>query len=342
MKPISKTSSCNWSRLRAASVAVALGLAGCASPTAPTDPAAPIAPEIGSEMFRASDATALPMRSWLPAGKPTAIIVALHGFADYSASFNRPAGAWAAHGIATYAYDQRGFGGSPHMFHWAGERRMAADAKEIVAAIRRRYPGVPTYLLGESMGGAVAIVACSGPDPVQVDGVVLVSPAVWEHDLTGAIERSALGIATFVLPNLWLEPPRVLNIHTSDNITMLRAMARDSLVQSGARADTTAGLMDLMDDALAQAPSLRKPALVLYGAHEEVLPKAAVEALVTRLPATATVAEYPAGYHLLLRDLGGDIASADIVAWIQNRHAPLPSGGACRGFASHARSCARG
>jgi alpha-beta hydrolase superfamily lysophospholipase len=173
-----------------------------------------------------------------------------------------------------------------------------------------------------------------------LDGVILVSPAVWDRTFMGLVERSALSIATFAIPNLWLEAPRGLDIHPSNNIAMLRAMARDSLVQKGARADTTAGLMDLMDDALGAAGRLRLPTLVLYGAHEEVLPQAAVKGLLARLPtAGVTAAEYPNGYHMLLRDLDGDIVSRDILSWIEDRKAPLPSGDACRGLTAATASC---
>jgi acylglycerol lipase len=160
-------------RRSALSALVSAGLvfAGAAS--------AEVTPEIGAGMFRASDGTELPMRSWVPRDRPRALIVALHGFADYSASYARPAAFWEKRGIATFAYDQRGFGGAPHVLHWAGSARMVDDASEAVAALRARYPGVPTYLIGESMGGAVAIAATTGPHPAAVDGVILVAPAVW-------------------------------------------------------------------------------------------------------------------------------------------------------------------
>ncbi len=236
------------------------------------------------------------MRSWMPREKPRALIVALHGFADYSVSYARPAALWAKKGIATFAYDQRGFGAAPHVLHWSSSERMVSDATEAVAALRARYPGIPTFLIGESMGGAVAIAATTGPHPAAVDGVILVAPAVWEHSLLGTIERSALLITRATLPGLWLTPPPGLNIHPSDNIPMLREMSRDSLVQMGARADTTAGLMDLMDLAGNEASHIHLPTLVLYGAHEEVLPHAAVKAFLDRVPPrNVRVAFYPKG-----------------------------------------------
>jgi hypothetical protein len=38
------------------------------------------------------------------------------------------------------------------------------------------------------------------------------------------------------------------------------------------------------------------------------------------------VAFYPEGHHMLLRDLGGAAVAGDILAWMGNRAAPLPSG----------------
>jgi len=48
--------------------------------------------------------------SWLPDGTPGAIVLALHGFNDYSNAFATTGQAFAASGIAVFAYDQRGFG----------------------------------------------------------------------------------------------------------------------------------------------------------------------------------------------------------------------------------------
>src|SRR6202041_2264979 len=95
-------------------------------------------------------------------------------------------------------------------------------------------------------------------------------------------------------PGLWLTPPPGLHIHPSDNIPMLRQMSRDSLVQMGARADTTAGLMDLMDLASDEVVDIHLPTLVLYGAHEEVLPHTAVKTFLNRVPSNnVRVAFYP-------------------------------------------------
>ena len=108
---------------------------------------------------------------------------------------------------------------------------------------------------------------------------------------------------------------------------MLRAIAADPLVIKETRTDTLNGLVDLMDAALAAAPRLDLPALILYGEHDEIVPRAPVERLVETLPAATPhlIAVYASGYHLLLRDLHANIVLDDVAAWLHDRRVALPS-----------------
>ncbi len=194
------------------------------------------------------------------AAQVKAIILALHGFNDYSNAFEGPGEAWAKRGIATYAYDQRGFGAAPERGFWPGRAALAADAATASQILRRLYPGVPLYLLGDSMGGAVAVVAMTGesgaPIP-DVDGVILTAPAVWGRATMDLAPKTALWIGVRLMPGLTLSG-RSLHILASDNIPMLRALGHDPLVIKETRVDTIWGLVNLMDAALDLAPALRR------------------------------------------------------------------------------------
>ncbi|HWF98195.1 MAG TPA: alpha/beta hydrolase, partial [Steroidobacteraceae bacterium] len=73
----------------------------------------------------------------------------------------------------------------------------------------------------------------------------------------------------------------------------------------------------------------RVPMLLLYGAHDEIVPKEPTELFVDHLPykerASRKIAWYADGYHMLLRDLEGPMVWHDIESWITNPTAPLPS-----------------
>ncbi|HUZ72171.1 MAG TPA: lysophospholipase, partial [Stellaceae bacterium] len=320
-------------------VALALLLGACAGgdlghlPATPGVAAAPIRPPLlATHWFRADDGAVLPLHIWLPKGKVEATILALHGFDDYSNAFAGAAAEWAKHGIATYAYDQRGFGQAPDRGYWVGTYRLDQDAAIASRLVAARHPGVPHFLLGESMGGAVAITAVTGAvgalRPVA-DGIILVAPAVWGRATMNVFERVALWAGDTVVPGLTLTGSG-LHIMASDNIPMLRALGRDPLVIKATRVDTIYGLVNIMDRALAAAPRLDLPMLLLYGQHDEIIPRDAVETMIAELPrqgaAMRRIAWYPDGYHMLLRDLDGKIVQRDIERWIADPAAPLPSG----------------
>src|SRR6185295_395976 len=161
-----------------AALAVLVSVA-CAPTLAPLGVASDT-PTLAPAHFLTRDGTKLPLRAWGPA-QPKAVVVALHGMSDYSNAFAIPGGWWAAHGITTLAYDQRGFGQSDHPGLWPGGDVLRGDFADAVAAARVRYPGVPIYALGESMGGAVVLSALASGAVPNVDGVILVAPAVWSR-----------------------------------------------------------------------------------------------------------------------------------------------------------------
>jgi alpha-beta hydrolase superfamily lysophospholipase len=336
--------SCGW---RAAIAALLLAAAtGCAAEAPPeqiasarvaTGSAIPKSipgPAITADALVAADGVRLPLRRWLPRREIKAVILALHGFNDYSNAFAMPAALWAERGIATYAYDQRGFGGAPLRRRWAGSARLAGDAVMASRLLRAIYPGRPIYLLGESMGGAIAVLAATGTEgvpPAAADGVILSAPAVWGRATMDLWPRLALFAAVRFVPELTLTG-RGLDIKPSDNLPMLKALIKDPMVIKGSRVATIYGLVDLMDLALEAAPRLDMPVLLMYGARDEVVPREALVKFVGGLPPDPAdtagrrrLAYYQHGYHLLLRDLEGAVVTGDVANWVLDRRAPLPS-----------------
>jgi alpha-beta hydrolase superfamily lysophospholipase len=68
------------------------------------------------------------------------------------------------------------------------------------------------------------------------------------------------------------------------------------------------------------------PSLLLYGANDQVIPPVGVERAAKRLPAFVRTAYYAKGYHMLLNDLQGQVVWQDILTFIRDPGAKLPSG----------------
>ncbi len=324
----------DWPR-RLLAILLLVPLLACATPeVAPPGPWAANgggAPALSDGSFTARDGLTLPLRRWLPdAEPPRGVFLALHGFNDYSKAFEVPGEALADRGFAVYAYDQRGFGKAPHRGLWPGIETMTQDAADLAGLLRERYPEAPLYLMGESMGGAVLMAAASSQEPPPFDAMVLSSPAVWSRDTMPFYQTWSLWLGIRLFPSLKVSGSGY-KIQASDNIEMLIGLGRDPLFIKETRVDALYGLTNLMDQAYESADRLPGPALLLYGERDQIIPKTPTMDVWRRLPKNGKaegqrIALYDDGWHLLLRDLRGEQVLDDILAWIEDPDAPLPSG----------------
>lgn len=284
-------------------------------------------PQIVNEKLLTGSNKVLPVRAWLPAEEQPlkAVIVALHGFNDYSNAFVNPGYYFSARGIAVYAYDQRGFGDTEERGIWAGKDNLMADLKQMVLAVRELHPDAPLYVLGESMGGAVVINALGTQDFPPVDGAILSAPAVWGSKAMPAFYRAALWTGAHTVP--WMElTGSNLNILATNNIPLLRQMGRDPLIIKETRIDAIYGIVGLMDDAYRNAEKVDVPLLLLYGMNDQVIPDKPIFDVADTLTTRYKLAYYPKGFHMLLRDLTSEVVMDDIIAWVEDPHGFLPSG----------------
>lgn len=286
----------------------------------------------GPSIFRnaliARDGAILPLKIWLPDKKPQVVIVALHGFNHYSNAIAMPAGYWAKRGIATYAYDQRGFGGAPNRGYWPGHRTLISDFHDAIKIVAARHKGIPIFVMGVSMGGAV-VMAALAQNPIEgIEGALLIAPAVWGRNQMNVIQRGALWFLSNTMP--WLTVTgQGLNIKPSDNMKMLRELSRDTKLIRHTRIDAIKGLVDLMDTAYAAAPKLgQTPLFIAYGLKDEIIPRKPTIDVMRRLPANSGTrrALYKTGYHLILRDTKAKLLWRDVTTWIRDKSKSLLSG----------------
>lgn len=314
-------------------VLAALTLSACAAPhiQAPLRPPPGFAgPAVEDRALVMSDGARLPLMRWAPQGRPWAVIVALHGMNDHAASFRLAGPWWADQGIETWAFDQRGFGAAPGRGEWAGADRMIEDVREAVALARAAHPGAIVAVVGESMGGSVAAAAFGSDRPPDADRMVLLAPGVWGWTTQGWLNSAALNVAARMAGSKAVEPPRFIadRIQASSNVLELYRNGRDPESLLSTRFDTLYGLVDLMEASSRRIGLIRTPAILMYGAHDEVVEKGPMRRALEHMPADATLrtAWYPQGWHLLNRDLDAETVYRDVVGFLRDPVGPLPSG----------------
>ena len=127
---------------------LAMTLAAC-SPSWQARMPGELLPVLDDQALTARDGARLPVHKWLSdAVDPKAVIVAIHGFAQYGGVFRYPGPALEARGISVFAIDLRGNGGAPEMGVWPEHELLIEDAQALVSEVRKAHPKTPIYLLG--------------------------------------------------------------------------------------------------------------------------------------------------------------------------------------------------
>lgn len=285
--------------------------------------------DAAAERFVSFDGAELGLTAWLPASgvEPRAVIIGLHGMNDYANTFYLMGPWFAERGVAVYAYDARGFGRSPRRGVWAGERLMTEDLRTAVIVARRAHPNAKIVVVGDSMGSAEAIATFGADNAPEIDRLVLVAPAVWGWSTLPDQYALALWVGAHTFPWRAVEPPRrVVRTRTaSDNREALLQAGRAPHMIWSTRIDAVYGLVGLMETASERASNLDGDVLFLYGANDQIIPRNSAIAAARRLPHTARTALYEHGWHWLLRDLQREVVYADILSFIDDPAAPLPS-----------------
>jgi alpha-beta hydrolase superfamily lysophospholipase len=279
-----------------------------------------VTPRLKTDYFQAADGARLPLKVW-SSDNPEAVLIAVHGMNDYRNAFALPGSWWLNEGITTIAYDQRGFGETENAGIWPGQDLMIDDLSSLIRQVKNTYPKLPVYLLGESMGAAVVMTASITDNFPEIDGVILSAPAIWGWQSMNIFYQSILWTAAHTIPDVKLSG-RGLGVQASDNISMLINLGQDPLFIKNTRIDAIYGLVDIMDEAYLSVDRLKPPALLLYGAKDELVPRAPVEEMASRIPDEVDVVIYEDGWHMLMRDLQAPVVWRDIAAWIKTRSVP--------------------
>lgn len=112
-----------------------------------------------------------------PNVKPWCSVLAVHGLGFHKETYDKLAKKLARLGIVVYAIDVRGFG----VWQYAKDPKVNfeltfEDIKEGLQVIRERNKGLPVFLMGESMGGSIALHV-TARNPELINGVIASVPA---------------------------------------------------------------------------------------------------------------------------------------------------------------------
>lgn len=258
-------------------------------------------------------------RTWLPDnGATRAAVVIVHGLGEHSGRYAHVAEQLVAAGCAVYAMDHRGHGKSD------GSRavvdrfsRAVEDIDQVVELAKKENPGKPVFMLGHSMGGALALSYTLKHQP-KLKGLILSGPAVAIDGAPPHLKPLSRILSIFApSAGLFAIPPTTV----SRDESVVKHYADDPLNFHGkVPARTLSEIIGFVEWLPAAVPGLTLPLLIQHGS-KDVLAGVSGSQMVAREASSKdkTLKVYDELFHEIYNELPADraIVLADLKAWVE-------------------------
>ncbi|MEV0945557.1 lysophospholipase [Rhodococcus sp. NPDC049939] len=271
------------------------------------------------EEFNGVQGTRIVYDVWRPEGPPTGILLLAHGIGEHARRYDHVVDRLVGLGLVVYAPDHRGHGRS------GGKRIELRDWSEFIDDLHRlsaiaaaQNPGLPRFLLGHSMGGAIALTYALDHGE-ELEGLILSAPAIelvtkkpkFVIELGKIVGRFAPGI-----------PVETLDVKAvCRDPAVVAAYESDPLVYHGkVKAGIARGLVIAAESFPERVPSLTMPTLVLHGTDDRVVDISGSRMIAERAGTQdMTLKTYDGLFHEVFNEPEQEKVLDDLVDWLRPR-----------------------
>ncbi len=261
-----------------------------------------------------SDELSIFAQSWAPDGAPRAVVALVHGLGEHSNRYPSLVEKLPSAGYAINTYDLRGHGksGGPRLYAPSFESLMT-DIDRHIQNTKERFPGLPIFLYGHSMGGEQVLYYVLRRSP-SLRGVIASSPLLAPGIRVPLVKVAAGKLLARLIPKV-IFTTAVPWDSLSRDPSVVEAAKQDPRYQEGVSAR-------LGTDFLATGRWISSherfplPLLLMQGTDDRhVDPKKTIE-LAQKLQGDVTLKVWDGSRHELHNDLDRDKVIDFVLAWL--------------------------
>ena len=273
----------------------------------------------GEENFTGLDGHELRERCWIPDGETRGTVVLVHGLKDHGARYDH-AGSWlSGRGYAVYALDLRGHGESEgERFFVNAFDEYVEDLIVFLDRVRDKGSEKPLFLLGHSMGGAVASLLVLKRKP-KLAGLILTAPALEPAENVSPLLIRLSAVISRFFPKA---PVTKVDIKSLSHLPEIVEAARKDPLSNERPAPARTGyeILRAMGRIRERASEISAPLLVMHGTEDYLTNPRGSENLFERAGSPdKTIKLYEGLYHEILNEPERGQVLEDIVHWMDGR-----------------------
>ena len=262
------------------------------------------------------------VHKWTPKSRSKGLAVVYHGFGAHSQypTVRYASNLLAGSGFAVYALDLPGHGLSPGTRGFlTGSNDLIEDGVAILKHARSDAgANLPLFLLGSSMGGAIALKVAEWAEPGSVSGVVMLAPMLSLK--VSSIERTALSLLSYIIPSSPLIPSSATSPDKQYRDPQKRAECEaDELSYSGKlRVSSALTCVDLAIDISDSFHKVSVPFLCMVADEDVVVDNSKIDDLMEKSQSKDKMLKRYAALHGLLCEPVPliDTIEKDLIEWM--------------------------
>lgn len=269
--------------------------------------------------WKARDGVELFAQSWEPAAiLPKAVVCHVHGLGEHSSRYEHVARALTKQGFILFTYDLRGHGRSGGIRgHISSIEDFMQDIDLLFERARLRYPDLPLFLYGHSMGGIQVLYYGLSRKP-DVKGVIATSSG-----LHTALEKQTMKVfAVRMLGSLMPKTSLISGLDpkgVSRDEKVVQAYINDPLVHDLVSFGLGKTMLGVVRWTLEHAGDFPLPLLLLHGKEDVIaFPSSSVE-FAAPLKDKCTLVLWDGAYHELHNEPEKEEVFRTMTIWMDAR-----------------------
>ena len=268
----------------------------------------------GESVLTSLDGVDLFARTWEPESDPHGVVCLVHGLGEHSGRYVDVAAVLNDAGYAVSAIDLRGHGRSPGRRGHTPFAPTLDDLDLLLADARRRWPDLPCFLYGHSLGGLLVLTYLVQRRP-SVTGAIAASPGLRTPLLEQRAKILAARVLAPILPSLTL-PTGLDAEEICRDPDVVAAYRADPLVHD--RASTTLGRDGVVAarETSSSAGRVEVPLLLIHGTADRLTYPGGTQDFAAHVTGDCTLVLYDGLVHELHNEPERAEVLRDAVAWL--------------------------
>lgn len=269
-----------------------------------------------TDSFKTADGMTIHTEAWLPDGDPKAVVLLVHGLAEYAGRYMHVAERMNAAGYAVYGIDHRGHGHSDGVRAYFDDfNHVVDDLKTYFEQVKAANPGKKIFVYGHSLGSLMALTFIFGHQRELAGAIISGTPLEVEAFQPKLLVQAG-NLLNTILPKLPVTPLPAAGL--SHDPAVVQKYDNDPLVHRGnVRVRIGYYIIHISRAIKARLGDLTLPLLIVHGVDDPICPNLGSITLQSGAGSSdKKLKMYDNMFHEIHNEVEKDKVIADFIAWL--------------------------